>query len=145
MTRAVRLPNGRRVSLGAYVRAWRAAKAGPHAVYCGGLGDEWGRDATGREVLAELREGMHARINAGIPATLRGTEGAAPARHTRPVTWPSSARAEMGERDAARDARAMRAGVRQRLESRAVRAKYGRHAHTGCCLRRHGICAEADC
>lgn len=69
MTRVVTLGSGRRVSLRAYVRAIKIAKAHPDHWFPDGL-DGWG--ATGAEVVRQFRAGMHDRINAGVPAASRG-------------------------------------------------------------------------
>ena len=51
----------KRVPLGAYVRAWRLAKANPERTFSTSL--RWNSPATGAQVLHEFREGLHDRIN----------------------------------------------------------------------------------
>ena len=51
----------KRVSLGAYVRAWRLAKAHPERTFSTSL--RFDSPSTGAQVLQEFREGMHDRIN----------------------------------------------------------------------------------
>lgn len=68
MRRFVTLGSGRRVTLGAYVRGWRAVKAAsPETLYTDSL-TGWRDDPTpaGR-ILAQFRYGMHDRINRHIP------------------------------------------------------------------------------
>ena len=60
----------RRVSLGAYVQAVKAAKAHPEHEFKHGLSCWW--PCKGKEIVQQFREGMNERINAGIPAIKRG-------------------------------------------------------------------------
>jgi len=60
----------RQVTIAAYVAAVRKAKANPDAKFPNGLTTWW--PTTGREIVAQFREGMHDRINAGIPCNARG-------------------------------------------------------------------------
>ena len=59
------------VSLGAYVKQIRIAKAHPNAEFKHGLTCWW--PCTGAEIMRQFRRGMHDRINAGIPYSQRGT------------------------------------------------------------------------
>lgn len=69
--RYVSLPAlGRRVTLGAYVRAVKLAKARPDAEFKHGLSCWW--PCKGREIVQQFREGVQERITAGIPASERG-------------------------------------------------------------------------
>lgn len=69
--RTVALPaTGKVVSLGAYVRAVRRAKANPDLEFAHGLDCWW--PCTGREVVRQFRKAMHARISAAVPYRLRG-------------------------------------------------------------------------
>lgn len=71
MTRSVYMPaTGKRVSLGAYVRAVKLAKANPDAEFRHGLTCWW--PCTGREVVRQFWEGVQDRINEGVPAARRG-------------------------------------------------------------------------
>ena len=60
VTRLIRLPNGRSVTLGAYVAAWRAVKSLDPSRPCGGF-DHFPEPAG--DILREMRRGMHDRIN----------------------------------------------------------------------------------
>jgi hypothetical protein len=60
----IRLPNGKRCTLAAYVHAWRVLLATPERTQVAGF-DYWPDDA-GR-ILSQLRQGMHDRINRHIP------------------------------------------------------------------------------
>jgi hypothetical protein len=64
-TRTVTLGTGETVTLGAYVRAWRTVLARPDDTFRHGLGGWW--PVTGREILRDFRNGLHARINSGVP------------------------------------------------------------------------------
>jgi len=72
MKRVVYLPQGRQVTLGDYVRAWKLAITAPEgAVFTKAF--NWYPE-TKREVLVEFRRGLHDRINWRIhsfPGTLR--------------------------------------------------------------------------
>lgn len=85
-TRCITLGNGRRVSLGGYVRAWREvrarAAAEPDFEYTQGLDGLGSRTAA--EVLAQFRRGMVARINERIPVAARGRRAVPPYR---PPAW----------------------------------------------------------
>ena len=73
MIRTVSLPAiNRSVTLGAYVRAIRLAKANPDAEFKHGLTAWW--PCTGREIMAQFRAGMHDRINQRVPYRLRGMQ-----------------------------------------------------------------------
>jgi len=65
--RVITLPSGRRVSLGEYVRSWRAVKAivavDPEREVAHW---QW-FPVPAREVLADIRAGMDERINARVP------------------------------------------------------------------------------
>jgi hypothetical protein len=60
----------RRVSLAAYVAAIKTAKAQPEQTFKHGLTTWW--PTTGREIVAQFRDGMHDRINQAIPYRRRG-------------------------------------------------------------------------
>ena len=69
--RTVYLPAlDRTVTLGAYVRAVKLAKANPNAEFKTGLTTWW--PVTGSEIMQQFRRGVHDRINQGIPAHRRG-------------------------------------------------------------------------
>lgn len=72
MQRVVYLPQGRSVTLGSYVQAWRLALSAPEkAVFNKAF--TW-YPQTKQEVLREFRFGLHDRINRridGFPGTLR--------------------------------------------------------------------------
>ena len=71
MIRTVSLPAiNRHVTLAAYVRAIRLAKANPDAEFKHGLTTWW--PCTGREIMQQFRQGMHDRINQRVPYRLRG-------------------------------------------------------------------------
>lgn len=61
---------GRQVSLGAYVKAVKTAKANPKMMFKTGLTTWWATSGAG--VLEQFTEGMMERINAGIPYSKRG-------------------------------------------------------------------------
>lgn len=72
--RYVTLPSGRRVTLGAYVRAWKRARAIAAADPDAWVPNAWG-DGFGYPISAILRTfqaGMHDRINQAVPASERG-------------------------------------------------------------------------
>jgi len=72
-TRAIYLPAiNRRVSIGAYVKAIKLAKANPDAKFKHGLTCWW--PCTGREIKVQFRRGIHDRINQAIPYAQRGLE-----------------------------------------------------------------------
>ena len=58
------------VSLGAYVRQIKIAKAHPNAEFKHGLTCWW--PCTGAEIMRQFRRGMHDRINQRIPYSQRG-------------------------------------------------------------------------
>jgi len=60
----------RRVSLAAYVNAIKAAKAQPEQTFTHGLTTWW--PTTGREIVAQFRDGMQDRINQAMPYHRRG-------------------------------------------------------------------------
>jgi len=60
----------KRVTLGAYVKAIRLAKANPDVEFKEGLSCWW--PCTGKEIMRQFLEGVNDRINQGIPYTKRG-------------------------------------------------------------------------
>jgi hypothetical protein len=71
MLRTIHLPAiDRTVSLAAYNRAVRLAKASPAAVFKTGLTTWW--PTTGAEIMKQFRNGMTHRINQAIPYSERG-------------------------------------------------------------------------
>jgi len=62
----------RHVTLAAYLRAVRIAKANPKMTFNTGLTTWW--PTTGAEVMDQFREGMMERINQAIPYIDRGKE-----------------------------------------------------------------------
>lgn len=58
--KTIRLPNGRAVTLGSYVRFWQQVRRLPDAARVDGF--SWIHDTAG-ECLAEIRRGVHDRIN----------------------------------------------------------------------------------
>jgi len=67
--RVISLPNGRRCSLPTYCQSWRALKAlDPEALV---KGWEW-YPCKARDILRQLHEGLHDRINRHIPGFGRG-------------------------------------------------------------------------
>ena len=66
--------DGKKVALGSYIQAVRHAKAHPETTFKHGLTCWW--PCTGREVLTQFLDGVHNRINAGIPYVSRGQGGA---------------------------------------------------------------------
>ena len=69
--RTIYLPALRRhVTLGAYVRAVRLAKANPHTTFETGFRTWW--PTTGAEIMDQFRAGMMDRINQAIPYIDRG-------------------------------------------------------------------------
>lgn len=61
----------RTVSLGAYVRAVKLAKAHPLTEFKQGLDSWW--PTTGADILRQFHAAMHDRINQSVPYTNRGT------------------------------------------------------------------------
>jgi hypothetical protein len=73
MLRTIHLPAiDRTVSLAAYNRAVRLAKASPTAVFKTGLTTWW--PTTGAEIMKQFRDGMTDRINQAIPYSKRGQQ-----------------------------------------------------------------------
>ena len=71
MQRMIHLPAiDKRVTLGAYVKAIRLAKANPDVEFKDGLSCWW--PCTGKEIMRQFLEGVNDRINQGIPYTKRG-------------------------------------------------------------------------
>ncbi len=68
--RYVKLCDGRRIGLGAYVKAWRACLGLPGNTHIGKGVDGWGQTAS--EALSDLRRGMDDRINRHIPGYGKG-------------------------------------------------------------------------
>lgn len=66
MKKYVTLGDGRKIGLGAYVKAWKACLALPPETAIGKGVDGWGQSAG--EALAALRAGMADRINKNIPS-----------------------------------------------------------------------------
>lgn len=66
--RFVTLPNGRRVSLRAYVKAWRALLSAPPGARYRGFADF---EVSGADILAEMRAALHKRINGRGALTIR--------------------------------------------------------------------------
>ncbi len=60
----------RRVSLKAYIQAFRTAKANPETEFKNGLTTWW--PTTGKEIQKQFYEGMTDRINQGVPYIARG-------------------------------------------------------------------------
>ena len=52
---------GKKISLGAYVAAWKMAISNPHVEFKHGLTTWWPR--LGREIRQEFIDGLHDRIN----------------------------------------------------------------------------------
>lgn len=69
MQRCIQLANGRRVRLSTYVQAWRALRELPAAAPVTGF-DHFPTPAG--EILAELRKGLHDRINRHLPGHGQG-------------------------------------------------------------------------
>jgi hypothetical protein len=68
MIRLITLPNGRRVTLGTYVTAWRSILANPDADYPGF--DHF--PECGWHILVAIRDGLHDRINRHLPHYYKG-------------------------------------------------------------------------
>jgi hypothetical protein len=72
-TRVIHLPVvDKTITLAAYLHAIRVAKANPDVTFKHGLTCWW--PCTGREIVGQFFEGVQDRINAGIPANMRGIE-----------------------------------------------------------------------
>ena len=63
--RYITLGDGRKIGLGAYVKAWKACLGLPGNAYIGRGVDGWGQ--TAGEALRDLRAGLQDRINRKIP------------------------------------------------------------------------------
>lgn len=74
MKRAITLPSGKRVSVGAYASAWRKLKTLPGETEVEGW--NWFGATRADRILAEMRAGMMDRINQAIPAMERGKAAA---------------------------------------------------------------------
>ena len=71
MTRTVYMPAiERTVTLKAYLKAIKIAKANPDTEFKQGLTTWW--PTTGKEIMQQFRRGMNDRINQGIPYNNRG-------------------------------------------------------------------------
>jgi hypothetical protein len=81
--RYVTLGSGKAVDLGTYVRGVRRALSMPEAVFAEGLTGDRGTTATGAQVRRQFLAGVHDRINALIPAIMRGAVYASPRRAAR--------------------------------------------------------------
>jgi hypothetical protein len=69
--RTIYLPTiDRHVSLGVYIAAIKSAKAHPDQTFKHGLTTWW--PTTGREIVAQFRDGMQDRINQAIAYQHRG-------------------------------------------------------------------------
>ena len=62
---------GKKIPLGAYVKAIKTAKANPTQTFKTGLTCWW--SCTGAEIVGQFTEGMMDRINAGVSYSARGT------------------------------------------------------------------------
>ena len=67
--RVITLGDGKRVTLKNYIVAVRRAAANPTAIYDRGLTCWY--PCTGRDIMAQFREGAQDRINQAIPASRR--------------------------------------------------------------------------
>ena len=71
MVRGVYMPAIERwVTIGAYVRAVKLAKANPDAEFKQGLSCWW--PVTGREIMQQFLAGVNERINQAVPYVERG-------------------------------------------------------------------------
>lgn len=77
MLRTIRVPNGRSVSLAAYVNAWRQVRTSPPDKTFTGW-DHFPVEAA--TILAAMRCGIHDRINRHWPADRFGPDGRDPER-----------------------------------------------------------------
>lgn len=69
--RVIGLPAiGISVTVGQYVRAIKLAQANPDAEFKHGLTTWW--PTKGKEIMAQFRQGVHARINDKVPYYKRG-------------------------------------------------------------------------
>ena len=67
--RTITIPNGKRVSLGAYVKMWKLLKTMNPEEYVTGW--QW-FSVKVRDVLNDMSDAAEERLNAGIPYTMRG-------------------------------------------------------------------------
>lgn len=73
VTRMINLPAiHASVTMGQYVAAIKMAKANPTMMFKTGLTTWW--STSGAEVMQQFNQGMHDRINQGIPYSQRGME-----------------------------------------------------------------------
>lgn len=72
--RAIKLGNGRRIGLGAYVAAWRTLRTMAPDTWIPTCPDGW--SGTAADALAQCRAGMHDRINRHIASYGRGRKWA---------------------------------------------------------------------
>ena len=73
MIRVISLPAlDKVVSLKAYIKAVKLAKANPHTTFKTGLTTWW--PTTGEEIMRQFRKSMHERINDAIPYCNRGVK-----------------------------------------------------------------------
>lgn len=70
MQRAITLGDGKKVSLGKYVSAWKTILALPPETFIGRCPDGW--DGRASDALRQLRAGMHDRINRHDPSFGKG-------------------------------------------------------------------------
>jgi hypothetical protein len=72
MARYVTLGDGRRISLGHYVRAWRTTLAAPATQRFAGSPCDPLTQCSRDDVLRDYRDGLHDRINRHIPGYGKG-------------------------------------------------------------------------
>lgn len=72
MQKVIVLGDGRRVTLGNYVKAWRAVLKSPQGAMFKGSPSDSRMPADREQCLREFRSGMHDRINKRIPSYGRG-------------------------------------------------------------------------
>lgn len=106
--RVVTLGDGRRVTLGAYVRAWRTVRAAdPAALFRGSPCGDWRIPETAGESLRQFRAGMVDRINRHLPSYGRGRKWRDDWQHrARDVAWRMRARVVTRIADCPRELRA---------------------------------------
>lgn len=94
MTSTVTLPNGRAVTLAAYVRAWNLLReAPPGELFTGFDSFDPRRPMKAEEIRRRMRAGLHERISEAIPYTLRGLACSLPPRgRKRSPDWQRAAR-----------------------------------------------------
>jgi len=68
-TRCITTPEGKRVSIGAYVKAWKSLKAMDPETEISGW--QW-YPVKARDVLRDIAQGVQDRINQAIPYNKRG-------------------------------------------------------------------------